>query len=117
MTAKDDAPSRPFLIPKARLAIGSVTAALVVFAAGYGVGTATATSGHSKAGTQRESRADVYRDGYWAGQKISGAGEEIAADAARESCGELFYQAPYLDEWQSGCLAGAQHLAPYPPSK
>ncbi|WP_406101076.1 hypothetical protein OG698_02220 [Streptomyces sp. NBC_01003] len=114
MTAKDDAPSRPFLIPKARLAIGSVTAVLVVFAAGYGVG--TATSGHSK-GTQRESRADVYRDGYLAGQKISGAGEEITAGAARENCSELFYQAPYLDEWQSGCLAGAQHLAPYPPSK
>ncbi|MGW6753085.1 hypothetical protein [Streptomyces sp. NPDC055006] len=116
MTAKDDAPSRPLLIPKARVAIGSVTAAVVVFAAGYGVGTATATSGNSK-GTQRESRADVYRDGYLAGQKIPGAGEEITADAARENCRELFYQAPYLDEWQSGCLAGAQHLAPYPPSK
>ncbi|MFC9535022.1 hypothetical protein ACFT38_31580 [Streptomyces sp. NPDC056975] len=116
MTAKDDAPSRPLLIPKARVAIGSVTAVVVVFTAGYGVGTATATSGNSK-GTQRESRADVYRDGYLAGQKIPGAGEEITADAARENCRELFYQAPYLDEWQSGCLAGAQHLAPYPPSK
>ncbi|MFB7757262.1 hypothetical protein ACFC18_48065 [Streptomyces sp. NPDC056121] len=116
MSAQDDAPSRPFPIPKARLAIGSVTAALLVFAAGYGVGNATATKGHSN-GSHGESRADVYRDGYLAGQKIPDADETITADAAQEKCGELFYQAPYLDEWQSGCLAGAQHLPPYPPSK
>ncbi|WP_405637807.1 hypothetical protein OHB53_44945 [Streptomyces sp. NBC_00056] len=116
MPAKDDAPSRRFPTPKMRLAIGSATAALVVFAAGYGVGNATATSGRGN-GSHSESRADVYRDGYLAGQKIPGADETITADAAREKCGELFYQAPYLDEWQSGCLAGAQHLAPYPPAK
>ena len=116
MPAKDDAPSRPFPIPRVRLAIGAATVALVVFAAGYGVGNATATSGHSN-DNPGESRADVYRDGYLAGQKIPGAGETITADAARETCSELFYQAPYLDEWQSGCLAGAQHQAPYPPPK
>ncbi|WP_133305524.1 hypothetical protein [Streptomyces sp. AcE210] len=116
MSAKDDAPSRPFPIRRVRLAIGTAAAALVVFAAGYGVGNATATSGHSN-DTHGESRTDVYRDGYLAGQKVPGAGKTMTADAARETCGELFYQAPYLDEWQSGCLAGAQHQAPYPPPK